>query len=93
MSREWSETLLATDASSVFGFGVSAAHVTTDTAQAVGRLADSTGAYVRLDRTFAHPDDEPERPRKGMPHKLGLSKHSFVSVISARTTRGALRGT
>ena len=92
LSREWSKTLLATDASSVFGFGVSAAHVTTETARTMGRLADSTGAYVRLDRTHAHPDDEPERPRKGTPHKLGLSKHSFVSGISARKRHAAHSG-
>ena len=92
MQREWSETLLASDASVNFGFGVLAAQVSVDTARAVGRLADATGAYVRLNRDCPNPDDEPERPRRGIPHELGFSKHSFVSVISARKKHAAHSG-
>ena len=92
LRRDWSTTLLATDASVNFGFGVSAAHISTAEARTIGWLADSTGAYVRLDRSVPHPDDEAERPRKGIAHHLGLSKHSFTSIISSRKRHKAHSG-
>ena len=48
ITRLWCGDLVATDASQVFGFGVSVATVGEKRAQEVGRHADCAGAVVRL---------------------------------------------
>ena len=48
LRRDWDNHIVACDASSVFGFGVSVADVDPDTARTIGADADITGAYVRV---------------------------------------------
>ena len=88
LRRPWLSTVLATGASVDFVFGVSAVRISKTGARTIGRPADATNAYVRLDRTISHPNDEPEQSCK-VPHKLGLSKHLFVSLISSRKRRAS----
>ena len=76
----------------VFGFGVSDAPVGADVTRRIGRFADITGAYVRVDRTVPHPNDEDERPRVGTRCELGVSKHHFRPVISQRAMHKAHSG-
>ena len=84
LRRPWSDKLLACDASSVFGFGLSVADVNPARIREIARFADISGSFVRLDRSDPHPHDEPERPRKGIRCDLRLSKHAFKAVISSR---------
>ena len=42
------------------------------------------GTFVRLDREVPYVDDEPERPRKGRPLYLRISKKAFATVISSK---------
>jgi hypothetical protein len=97
LRRPWLGTLVATDASSVFGFGVAVADVSPDAARRVGRFADIAGSYVRVDRTNPHPNDEAERPRVGTRQELGLSKHHFRPVLAKeakfKAHSGALEAT
>ena len=97
LRRPWLTTIVACDASSVFGFGVAVADVTADDARRVGRFADVAGSYVRVDRSVPHPNDEDERPRVGTRQELGLSKHHFRPVIAQRAKfkahSGALEAT
>ena len=57
-----------------------------------GRVAAPHGHLVRLGRRHAHPDDEAERPRKGIVHDVGLSKCDFRTVISSKRQFDALSG-
>ena len=100
LMRPWQKCLLATDASIDFGFGVSIADAPEHVVRELARVAAAPGHYVRLERLGdhrlrlpvthpggelrGHPDDEPERPRKGIGHVIGLSKWDFKSVISTR---------
>ena len=100
LMRPWQKCILATDASIDFGFGVSIADAPSHVVRELARVAAAPGHYVRLERLGTerarlpvahpdrglreHPDDEPERPRKGIGHVIGLSKWDFRSVISAR---------
>ena len=84
LRRPWLNNIVACDASSAYGFGVAVADVTTDDARRVGRFADISGSYVRVDRSIPHPNDEDERPRVGTRQELGLSKHHFRPVIAQR---------
>ena len=97
LRRPWLTTIVACDASSVFGFGVAVADVTAEDARMVGRFADTAGSYVRVDRSVPHPNDEDERLRVGTRPELGLSKHHFRPVIAQRATfkahSGALEAT
>ena len=58
-------------------------------AERVGRLAERRGDYVRL---FKGPDSPEERPRKGTPHRLGVSKEDFVDVFSVKAKHKAHSG-
>ncbi len=86
LSRPWSDLLGATDASVDFGFGACVAQCSPDRSRELGRLAERRGDYVRLDRLAdgEDSDDEPERTRIGKPHRLGIPKRAFRTVISAR---------
>jgi len=92
LTRPWLDSILACDASSVFGFGLAVAPTTPDRAREIARFADITGAFVRVDRTIPHPHDEDERPRRGVRCELGLSKHNFKPVISSRARYKAHSG-
>ena len=50
------------------------------------------GAYMRLDPSEHHPENENERPRKGVAYRMGLSKHPSVSVISSKKKHVAHSG-
>ena len=97
LRRPWTGSLVATDASSVFGFGVAVAEVSEDDARRIGRFADIAGSYVRVDRSIPHPNDEDERPRIGVRQDLGLSKHHFRPVLAQKAKfkahSGALEAT
>ena len=86
LQRPWSELLGATDASVDFGFGACVTDCTPARSRELGRLAERRGDYVRLDRLAAgeDSDDEPERSRIGKPHRLGLPKRAFRTVLSCR---------
>ena len=92
LTRPWLDSILACDASSVFGFGLAVAPTTPDRARDIARFADITGAFVRVYRTIPHPHDEDERPRRGVRCELGLSKHNFKPVISSRARYKAHSG-
>ena len=62
LRRPWLEKILATDASPVFGFGVTVAKCTRGTARLLGQISEDPDAFVR----FTRDDDDPvEKPRSG----------------------------
>ena len=91
LTRPWLPLITATDAAPEFGFGVCYAPCSEDKARSLGRLAAKGGDYVRLNRD-GDSEDEEERPRLGTPHKLGLSKSDFTTVVSARAQYQAHSG-
>jgi len=89
LSRPWASTLLATDASPSYGFGLSSRTVSPHEARSVGRQACDADAFVRFDLTAA---DEPEKPRQGTEFRLPFTMGSFRTVLSARTRFGGHSG-
>jgi hypothetical protein len=83
LRRPWSPIVTASDASVNFGFGACVAACTPNRARQLGRLAERRGDYVRLDRS-GDDSDEAERPRLGTPHRLGLAKSAFQTVVQSR---------
>jgi hypothetical protein len=90
LRRPWLPEITATDASQDFGFGISVASCTVNMARRIGRLGEKRGDFVRLDRGDI--DDEPERDRIGKPHRLGLRKSAFSTVLSVRHLHKAHAG-
>ena len=78
ITREWSPQIASTDASPSYGFGVAVAAASPAEARRIGRLADCTGAFVRM----REGDDTKEKPRIGTCHRLNMGKKSFKTVIS-----------
>ena len=62
MTCEWADTLVATDASGSYGFGVSAAKSDPHLVRRFGHVAERPNQYVRLLREG--PDADPMKPRK-----------------------------
>jgi hypothetical protein len=91
LSRPWLPLITATDAAPEYGFGVCVSGCSVDEARRLGRLATKHGDYVRLDRD-GDAEDEEERPRVGTPHKLGLTKSSFTTIVSAKALHRAHSG-
>jgi len=89
LTRPWATTLLATDASPSFGFGLSARSVTPHQSREVGRQACSVDAVVRFDLAAS---DEPEKVRLGTEYRLPFPMGSFRTVLSARTRFGGHAG-
>ena len=89
LRRPWLPEVLATDASTSFGFGVCTASTTVDMVRDLGRLAERRGDYVRLDRV---PGDDETKPRIGSPHHSHLNKSAFSMVLSQRFMRIAAPG-
>lgn len=81
LDRPYVDTLMAADASTAFGFGVSAARCGEEVCAAVGRLGEKRGDFVRLSKVEG---DAPEAPRLGVPHRLDLRFSDFTAVISTR---------
>ena len=52
-------------------------------ARSICQLAEKRGDYVRP-TSDGGPDEEPERPRLGRPHRLDLSRRSFQAVLCVR---------
>ena len=48
--------------------------------------------YIRLDRSVIHPDEEPERPRTGVPCKVPLGRGCFRTVIASKAKHLAHSG-
>ncbi len=86
LGREWLPMVAATDAAPEFGFRTSVCSLPASKVAEFGRKAERRGDYVRLDRSGG-PDDEPERPRLGRPHRLGLSKEDFREVLSLKAAK------
>ena len=86
LGRDWLPLVIATDAAPEFGFSTSVCELPVDQVAALRRKAERRGDYVRLDRVGGC-DDEPERPRLGRPHRLGLAKENFRDVLSLKAAR------
>ena len=65
LTRDWQNHLVACDASSVFGFGVSVASCPQKLTRMIGRAGKKRDLHVRTMRDGVSPDEEPERPRAG----------------------------
>ena len=83
LSRPWQTTLVATDASVAYGFGVSEAHADPDLVREIGRFGEQPGRLIRLHRDGGV-SDEPERFRKHTALTIPLSKAAFRTVISSK---------
>ena len=81
LTRPYSTDLLATDASTDFGFGVCHRRISTDEAQQLGRLSTRRGEYVRLDDEGTVPNP---KPRRGTPFYSSLKVRSFSTIICRR---------
>ena len=90
--REWQDCIVASDASSVFGFGVSVANCSMSTSRDIAGRCAMPSTYLRLDRSIPHPDEEPERPRAGVPCKVPLGRGRFRTVIASRAKHVAHSG-
>ena len=77
----WCSDVLATDASKVFGFGVTVATTTPTVARDIGRLAKHHSFFATL---IDHPGDQEPKERTGQEHKLPLNQSDFHTVISSR---------
>ena len=78
LDRQWLPELVATDASSGYGFGVVAAPYSARKVAQIGRLAEKRGDYVRLTATE---DSEAWRDRIGEPHQIDLTAADFRTVV------------
>ena len=90
--REWQDCVVASDASSVFGFGVSVANCSPTVTRDIANTCTMPATYIRLDRSVAHPDEEQERPRKGTPCKVPLGRGCFRTVIASKAQHKAHSG-
>lgn len=81
LDREPLRTMVATDASADFGFGVCACPCTKQEAANLCRLAERRGDYVRL---TVDASDPVEVPRLGRPHRLRVKQSHFRTIISKR---------
>ena len=80
LDTPWASELVATDASTTFGFGVARRRCTTTEARAIGRLSEKRGDFIALlpDRH----DDAGQRKRLGTPHLLQVRQSAFRTVLS-----------
>lgn len=84
LDRPWSSTVVASDASTAFGFGVCAAQLDRDTVRA---LASEAGDKHHIFRLLRCDGDEPPRPRDGATTTVPLFQSDFKTVISHRARR------
>jgi hypothetical protein len=85
LHREFAPLLLATDASTSYGFGGSVAATSTDEVRAISRLCAQSGAAVALGSDEAAPCDAvPHRV-----HKLRGTKSKFKTVFSIKAKHKA----
>ena len=81
LRRQYGRDLLASDASTSFGFGVCHRRCTLTEAEELGRLSFRRGEYVRFDNEGAV--DQP-KARLGTVHCSKLKVASFSTVISEK---------
>ena len=93
LARNWQGCTVACDASQAYGFGVSVANTAPNLTRKIAHSCMVPAAFLRLDRRDEHPDSEPERPRKGTPTRIPLTRSSFRTVISSRAGYKAHSGT
>ena len=91
LDRDWLPLITACDAAPEYGFGASICPASRETIADLGRKAERRGDFVRLARD-GDEDDEPERPRLGRPHHLGLTKGDFQDVLSLRAAKAEHSG-
>ena len=84
LDSEYCSTVLATDASTTFGFGGSVADLPLDEVRALSRLRSQVGDAVVLNPEDARSTDG---ARIGRRHKLGIDKGKFRTAFSVRATR------
>jgi len=82
LAASWHPHVLATDASSVFGFGVMRAPATQTEAAELGRLAATPDQFVRVTE---HPGSKwEEKPRLGKLTRLRQKRSDFRTIICAK---------
>lgn len=81
LARPWLGDVLASDASSAYGFGLCGFSCHPRFARSVGQLAARPGAFAQLD-----PDcgEDVVLPKAGVPHRLGLRMSRFRTILSVR---------
>jgi len=84
MARGWQTTLLASDATPTWGFGVSAAPAPPSVVAAVGRYAARRDIFVRLPRAGDDPFEQSLKERIGCPLPVPLARSAFKTVISSK---------
>ena len=77
VTRPWCDTVIATDASPSFGFGVSVKHCSAFLVRKCGRRCAVPGSYIMTDDTTSG-----AKLRCGTPHSLGLRQLDFHTVVS-----------
>ena len=90
--RTWEDCIVASDASSAFGFGVSVANCAPEVTRDIAHSCSMPSSFIRLSRDDPHPDEEPERPRKGTPCKVPLGRGCFRTVIASKARHVAHSG-
>ena len=82
LTSGWHPHVLATDASSVFGFGIMKAPATSSEAAELGRLAATPDQFVRVtEDPGAHWE---EKPRRGNLTRLRQTRSDFRTIICSR---------
>ena len=81
LGRAFLPQLIACDASSAHGFGVSYMPCSPQLVRDVSLLSERRGDFVRF---FPDPDEPPRKDRMGTPHELPFHKWQFRTAISAR---------
>ena len=83
MRRPHQPLVVASDASTSFGLGVSVAELDVDRVRELARLDTKAGDHVVLGGGSL----EPDKDRLGQPHHLGLSMSDFTTVLSIRAPK------
>ena len=89
LARPWLPQILASDASPVYGFGVSAHRCSSDFARSIGRLAAQPGSYAELD---VDSPGKVKRPKVGKPHRIGVHMGQFRTILSLKAQYEAHSG-
>ena len=82
--RVWQDCVVATDASTVFGFGVSVAHCDATVTRDIAKDCTVPSTYIRLNRDVPHQEEEAERPRLGRACHVRLGRGCFRTVIASK---------
>ena len=81
LCRPWHRTVVATDASPSFGFGVAAARAPVGVVKTIGRNSHASDTYIRLLRQS---NDPPEKPRDGIEIRIPLKQTDFGTKLSVK---------